>query len=284
MTMTRDEADMLPRWLGYYGRQFGMENLFVIDDGSTDGSTDELPCTVLHMPAPPWKQTWMRTRTDLVNGLARGLLACFDVVIFTDVDEFLVPDPLRYTDLSGYVNARADQDVLAPVAVNLLHHAGLEAAFDAERPVLAQRRFVKFVPGMCKPLITRVPAPWMMGFHGIRSPFIIDPDLLLIHLKYYDNDALVDVADHRRDLYVNAGRGSEASSWSLGAQETQRQLTGWVAHEKGERVPEFVAAQVDVSGVVHPRANGFFRSAGQSLVAMSKSPLCVLPDRFRTAV
>ena len=226
----------------------------------------------------------MRARTDLVNGLCHGLLGCFDVVIFTDVDEFLVPDPKRYEGLSDYINARGDQDVLAPVAVNLLHHAGLEAAFDATRPVLTQRRFVKFVPEMCKPLITRRASPWMMGFHGIQSPFTIDPELLLIHLKYYDNDALVDVADRRFELYVKAGRGAKRSSWPLGAQEMQRQLAGWVAHGPADRIPEFAPEHVDLSAVVHRRENGFFRSSGQSLRAMANNPLCVLPGRFRTAV
>ena len=39
VTMVRDEATFLPLWLNHYGAAFGPENLFVIDDGSTDGST-----------------------------------------------------------------------------------------------------------------------------------------------------------------------------------------------------------------------------------------------------
>jgi Glycosyl transferase family 2 len=284
MTMTRDEADMLPRWLDYYGRQFGTDSLFVIDDGSTDGSTDALPCTVLRLPPAPWKESWMQTRTDLVNGLSRGLLACFDVVIFSDVDEFLVPDPQRYADLPAYVNAHPDEPVLAPVAVNLVHHVTAEPALDPRRPVLAQRRFVKFVPAMCKPLVKRVAAPWMMGFHGIKASYRIDPDLLLVHLKYYDRDALAGVAEARRELHEKHGRGAAGSSWSLGAKEIQKQMAGWVGGGTGEGVPELEPAEVDVSRVVRTLPNGFFRSSGRQLVAMEGNPLMVLPERFRTAV
>ena len=41
---------MLPRWIAHYAAQVGMESLVVIDDNSTDGSTDDLPCTVVRIP------------------------------------------------------------------------------------------------------------------------------------------------------------------------------------------------------------------------------------------
>jgi hypothetical protein len=284
MTMTRDEADMLPRWVSYYGRQFGDANLFVIDDGTTDGSTDGLGCTVLRIPPAPWKQNWMQTRIDLVNGLSRGLLACFDVVVFTDVDEFLVPDPREYADLPAFINAHPDDDVIAPVAVNVVHRVGVEPALDPHRPILAQRTHAKFVPVMCKPLIKRVAAPWMMGFHGIRSPYPIAPDLLLVHLKYYDVEALVGVAQARKDLHDNFGRGAAASSWSLSAVEIQRQLLAWVEKAGDGPLPELEPADIDVSTVVRQQQNGFYRSTGRQLVAMENNPLMVIPARFREAV
>jgi len=38
MTMVFNERIFLPIWLAHYGVQFGYENLFIIDDGSNDGS------------------------------------------------------------------------------------------------------------------------------------------------------------------------------------------------------------------------------------------------------
>ena len=283
MTMARDEADMLPRWLRYYGRQVGTDNLIVIDDGTTDGSTDQLPCQVYRMPAPPWKASWMQTRVELVNGFSRGLLALYDVMIFTDVDEFLVPDPLKHDDLVAFIDARADREVLAPVAVNLVHHPGVEGPLDEGRPLLAQRRFVKWAPGMCKPLIKRVPAPWMQGFHGIRSPYEVDPELMLIHAKFYDREALYHVAERRHELLVKEGRGGPRSSWSVGPKEMQEQLTAWVGDENPDTLPEFSPDEVDLAGAVNQLKNGFFRAAGRQIEAMASNPLRVLPVRFRGA-
>ena len=50
MTVVRDERVMLPLWTRHYGAQLGVENLYVIDDNSSDGSTDDLPCDLLRLP------------------------------------------------------------------------------------------------------------------------------------------------------------------------------------------------------------------------------------------
>jgi hypothetical protein len=50
ITMARDEGTMLRRWVEHYSREVGAENLVVVDDNSSDGSTDDLPCPVLRIP------------------------------------------------------------------------------------------------------------------------------------------------------------------------------------------------------------------------------------------
>ena len=81
MTMVRDEAEMLPRWLRHYAGQVGMENLIVLDDNSTDGSTDGLECTVHRLPPLPGDR-FERTRMDLLSGLAQGFLSVYDYAVF----------------------------------------------------------------------------------------------------------------------------------------------------------------------------------------------------------
>jgi hypothetical protein len=280
ITMTRDEADMLPRWIRYYGNELGVENLVVLDDNSDDGSTDDLPCTLYRLPQAPWKDTWARTRVALANGFAQGLLACYDAVIFTDVDEFLVPDPDRYDGLVHYISA-GTQPAAAPLGVNVLHNTRFEPELDNGQPVLSQRRFVKFAPGMCKPLIKRVPANWSLGFHGIKVPFEIDRELLLIHLKYYDASALATVSAQRHALYEQEGRGGDASAWKLDHDELSSRLRSWVQVPDGHEVPEFDPKEPDLTDVIRRGTGGLYRSGGQQLKAMDTNPLRRLPERFQ---
>jgi Glycosyl transferase family 2 len=281
MTMTRDEADMLPRWLDYYGRQVGVDNLVVLDDHSTDGSTADLPCTVHRLPPPPLKYHWRVVRNHLVNHMSRALLAAYDVVIFTDVDEFLVPDPDHHDGLLGYLSARADKDLLAPVAVNVLHNARLEPDLDPTQPLLSQRRFVKFAPEMCKPLVKRAPAWWTPGFHGAQSPFEVDRELLMLHLKFYDVPAIRRVAGQRHEWHTSEGRGSAHSAWSTPAEELVTELASWVETDAPDSVPEFDLHEPDLTKVLEPTEQGGLRAKRRPRNPMRDNPLRVVPKRFQ---
>jgi hypothetical protein len=282
--MARDEADMLPRWLRYYGEQLGVENLTVLDDNSSDGSTDDLRCTVLRLPPAPWKQSFEPTRMKLANGMAQTLLSVYDAVVFTDVDEFLVADPARYDGLRHFLSTRSDVPIIAPVGLNLLHHPAVEPDLDSTVPVLSQRRFVKFVGGMCKPAIKRVNAPWAFSSHGIGGFYEPDRELLMLHLKFFDAASLGKVSAHRQVLHAEHGRGGKNSTWQLGADELTSQLRTWVDTPDPETVPVFDPAELELRGVVRKKEKGFYRSSGGQLAAMEESPLRRLHPRFREAL
>lgn len=263
---------MLPRWLGYYGEQCGFGNLLVLDDSSDDGSTDDLPCPRLRVPPGPWKAPWAPTRLALVNGVSRGLLACYDTVIFTDADEFLVPDPARYDGLVDYLASNREQEVIAPLALNVLHKPDLEPALRSDQPLLRQRRCVKFIPGLCKPLVKRVAANWSGAFHAINARYEIDRRLLMLHLKYCDIETLTKRSEDRHAVHQE-GRGHSSSAWALESRELLSRLMSWVATPYGHEVAEFDPAEPDLTGVVHAKKSGFFRSQGQQLTAMDQNPL-----------
>jgi hypothetical protein len=277
--MVRDEADMLPRWIAYYGRQVGVENLIVFDDNSEDGSTDNLPCTVHRLPEVGGRGRFEPARMQLLSGVAKGLLACYDAVVLADADEFIVPDPARHATLIDFVAAHADRDVMAAVGLNVVHHAAVEGPLDRAGPVLGQRRFAKFVPVMCKPAIKRVPADWTRASHGIFSPFRIFPDLFMIHLKFHDRDELLARADHRRRMVETDGR-ARASSWSLAGREIVEKLDDIVATVDPQSTAEFDATAVDLEIVRRVKGGGFRAAGSKQMAAMVEQPLVRLPARL----
>ncbi|MBZ5737293.1 glycosyltransferase family 2 protein [Nocardioides mangrovi] len=276
MTMVRDEAEMLPRWVRHYAAQVGAENLVVLDDNSSDGSTEDLPCTVHRLPALPGPG-YERARMTLLSGLAAGFLAVYDYVVFVDADEFILPDPVHHADLPAYLAARPDQDVLAPLALNVVQVPSVEGPLRPDEPVLDQRRFAKFTPLMCKPSVKRVPAGWRWASHGIEAPFAIDRELFMLHLKFADRDGLEKVAAHRRALVEADGR-AKGSSWARSSEDLLKVFDKAVADVDAERVPEFDPRTVELSGIVQQERN-WFRSTGQGQVpALRHQPLVRVPS------
>jgi hypothetical protein len=276
MTMARDEAEMLPRWMRHYADQVGLENLLVLDDNTTDGSTDGLGCTVHRLP-PLAGERFESTRMQLLSGLAGGFLAAYDVVVFVDVDEFLVADPTRHPDLRSFLAARRDRDVIAPLALNVIHVPQVEGPLRADEPVLGQRRFAQFTPLMCKPSVKRVDAGWRWASHGIEAPFEVDRELFMLHLKFADRDGLRRVAAHRKAL-VDADGRAKGSSWSRDAEDILAVFDRAVADIDVDSVPEFDPREVDLSRIVEPR-EGWYRAVGTGQVqGLNKLPVHRVPE------
>jgi Glycosyl transferase family 2 len=281
MTVARDEAVMLPRWIDYYGSQVGVDNLVVIDDNSADGSTDDLPCPVLRIPGFGHKGFEAR-RVRLVSGLAAGLLQAYDVAIFVDADEFLVPDPDRYDGLEDFLRQR-QHDVIAPLAFNVVHHVGAEGPLHPGRPVLGQRQLAKLAPVMCKPSMKRIDAPWAAASHGVRAPYAVDPGVFMMHLKFADRDLLQDVADRRNALAEQDGRGSNAS-WRFTGDAMVEVLERSVEGVDLDAVPDFDPAGVDLSGLVIQEGEVWRAPGPGHLMIMERQPLVKIPRRLHGAI
>jgi hypothetical protein len=274
--MVRDEARMLPRWLGYYGDQLGLDNLTVIDHGSTDGSTTGIGCRVIPGPeldGRPFESVRMR----FVSRVARRLLASYDAVVFTDCDEFLIADPDRYDGLADFVAAHPDLPVTGGLGFNVIHRIGVEPPLRDDLPVLGQRRHGMFVGRLCKPSLKRIDAPWRLASHGIEAEYRPHRDLLLAHFKYADADELPRVGDVRRALYDASGL-SAGSAWARTGADQVSELERLL--EGREPAGTFDPAAYDPATLVAPFRRGWQAAGVREFDAMLQAPLLTLPDRY----
>jgi len=209
-TMAYNERAMLPLWLAHYGAQFGRENLFVIDHGSTDGSTEGLWPTQRFIARRHGYQE--RRRAAFVSAFHAMLLHQYDVVLFSDVDEMLVARPGRFAGLRDYIEARCET-ICQAVGLDVLQLQDEEPPLDLSRPVLSQRTCVRFARKYCKPLISRIPVRWRAGCHSIPGvATVTDPDLFMFHLKLADRDLALAARSRWQEARLLLGPGEEGSA------------------------------------------------------------------------
>lgn len=183
ITMIYNEKFMLPIWRRYYGSIFGPENLFILDHGSDDGSTENLDG---ENRIKLFRETFCNAdRVKLIAKFHESLLSIYDYVIYTDCDEMLVPNPRTGKTLKEFIEARK-KPYFTPIGLNLVHITQTEPKLDISKPILSQRSHVRFVTPMIKTLISSVPIVWGAGFHSCSLFPLITEDLYLFHLKRFD--------------------------------------------------------------------------------------------------
>lgn len=231
LTMVHNEAVFFPLWLRYYSRFFDPADIYVLDHESTDGSTAGEGFVRLPVEHETIDHAWM---VSTVEACQHELIERYDVVLATDVDEIVAPDPERGT-LGEYIE-RLDDDFVNCVGYEVLHLREAEGAFRGDRPVLEQRDFWFPNAAYDKPLLATVPMSWGPGFHR-RVDGRVNPDrgLRLIHLHRMDYE--ICLARHRV-------RGKRA--WNQ-----QDVAAGWAYHNRITEDEDFERWFYEDSGLEH---------------------------------
>ncbi len=208
VTMTYNESHFMPIWARYYGGVFGAERCYVIDHGSDDGSTAELGnVNILRIPRSPKHNL---KRANFVSNFVTSLLEWYETVIYTDIDEILVPDPDKYADLADFCD-RIVHPVVTAIGLNL-YHVPEERPIQPGKPILSQRKWGRFLFSMCKPLVTKVPIKWVPGFHTADHPMVFD-NLYHFHLHDYDLDVTVKRLAMTREMPWGDGPADHYQRW-----------------------------------------------------------------------
>lgn len=183
ITMVYNENKFLPIWIEYYGKNLGYDNLYIIDHGSDDGSTNDILGNVIKIPRTEFDDV---QRVFFINNFHTSLLAYFDSVLYTDCDEFLVPRPDRYASLNNYLEQQPHGNVVRAVGVDVMPNTMTLPPVDFTSRILPQRPYGFVTPWESKPLISKVPTQWSPGFHNCNQPSVLDEELWLFHLKHCD--------------------------------------------------------------------------------------------------
>lgn len=187
VTQVFNESLFLPIWISHYGRQFGKENLFIVDDSSSDGSTSQNDVAKSVLIKKKKGQLDEDDRSLLMSLFSDHLLKYYDIVIYTDCDEIIVLDPLVKNNLKDYL-CESEHDHLGAIGFDVLHAVLREDKIDCSRALFEQRHFVLFNHHYCKPLINKRSVRFAAGFHSSDKKAYLDKNLILFHLRSVDID------------------------------------------------------------------------------------------------
>ena len=183
-TQAYNEGEMLLYWEAYYGKMVGYENLYVLNNGGTDGSCERLnkKTNVINMPASPVDHDHFAQSHGY---FLRFLLLKYQWVIKVDTDEFVVSE----SDLVETLTNIPLGIYIPEKAIEVVHDKEHEAPFDFTRPVCAQRKiFVRGTDALLRPIICGEPATWTPGNHYSHEPNSVIHGFFVVHLKYFDFD------------------------------------------------------------------------------------------------
>ncbi len=206
ITMARNDDFFLSRWIEYYGKMLGTENLYIYLDGTDQniplnaGSAHitKLPHTDLSRSAGD------KYRINLLSDMASELLKKYDIIIGCDSDEFLMIDPALNQTLPEYLSNKKISTTLSGLGLDIGQHMKYEGALDTSKPFLSQRSFALLSTRYTKPVVINRPIRWGSGFHSIHGHnFHIDKNLYLLHFGAVDMDMLITKATNRGPDWVN---------------------------------------------------------------------------------
>lgn len=189
LTMARNDAFFLKKWISYYSEQLGEENLYVF----LDGEDQSLPYDTGKVNVVVRKRVSQevtvadRTRIGFLNEQAHLLLQRYDLVIGSDADELLVVDPKVGETLVEYLSHAKCNPCISGLGIDVGHHLKEEQPIDDTKPFLSQRKYALMDSQYTKPVVVSKPVRWGAGFHRVKMHnYRIDKNLYLFHFGSVD--------------------------------------------------------------------------------------------------
>ena len=141
LTMARNDDFFLRKWVEYYGRELGKENLYIYYDGEDQTIGDFCQGTNVYVHPKIGNQvvTAEKGRLKFLSERAASLFAeGYDLVIGADADEYIVVDPKLGVSLGEYLSSQEIDISLSPLGLDFGQKIGVEGDITDEIPFLQQ--------------------------------------------------------------------------------------------------------------------------------------------------
>lgn len=192
--MVRNDDFFLRKWVEYYGRELGKENLYIYYDGEDQAVADicQGTNTFVHAKLGCRVVSAEKERLRFLSGRAAELFARgYDLVIGVDADEYIVVDPRLGMGLRQYLSEQTIGTSLSPLGLDFGQRLGEEGDLSQGEAFLSQRHYAQIGTRYTKPSVIARPCRWGSGFHRVKGHnFHIARDLYLMHFGYADKRLL----------------------------------------------------------------------------------------------
>jgi len=233
ITMVRNDDFFLRKWVEYYGRELGLENLYIFFDGLDqkiasfcDGTNAVAVEKIGNRVVAAEKGRLRFLSEKAASLLAEG----YDLVIGVDADEFIIVDPKSGKSLTEFLSERKIGTSLSALGLDFGQRLGEEGDITDDVPFLQQRHYAQIGTRYTKPSIVARPCVWGSGFHRIKKHnFHIAEDLYLFHFGYFDKKRLEDRFKDADRLAQGWGKHMEKRSRTIryATEKKARDFDAW---------------------------------------------------------
>ena len=208
ITMARNDAFFLKKWVSYYGKELGRENLYIYLDGLDQENPPESEGVNITKVEKIKGQVVSaeKARLKFLSDRAAELLTDYDLIIGCDADEFLIVDPKLEMSLRAYLSTLNIKSSASGLGLDVGQNLNEEAPIVEDENFLSQRSYAFASTRYTKPVVVAQPLTWGAGFHRTKNHnYKIDKNLYLFHFGSFDNKMFLSRVKDKEKL--NAGWG-----------------------------------------------------------------------------
>jgi hypothetical protein len=209
-TFARNEKIRLPVWLSHYQQFASNEDIYVIDQNTTDGSTTNLLCNIIYEPNEKiFDHQWLR---HMITKNVQLLLTKYRIVVMTECDELMVT--INNCKLDEYlINKYKVSNInVCTKLVNLVQHNS-EESYDNTKKISCQRSYWDDIDARKHTIFTNCNFLIENGFHN--GDGIYDINLITFHIEALNLEWVISKIQNRINEKNVFGQGDNHCCWNV---------------------------------------------------------------------